>query len=184
MWAQIDASTQRVVELTELDPKGRFHPSLRWLAVPNYLTRWANSSYVERGGVIVPASLDALRDQLKAEVTALRWTKEAGGIVTADGLQILTETSDQDRIDTALSNMERYGLSSVDFKAASGFVTVTYDQLKAIGRLIVLHVQGCFTAERDHYQALDKLDSIEAICAYDYTQGWPVSAKASTTVQA
>lgn len=167
------------VEFIQHNPEGLYHPSIRWAPVPAFLERFAVLGYIEQERAAAPPSLDFLREQVKALATSQRKQIEAAGITLADGSRILTAKEDQDRIDTALANMERYAIKSLDFKAASGFVTLGYDQLKAIGAAVVAHVQGCFTAEMKHHAAIDALQDAEAVASYDYSSGWPTGKAAS-----
>ena len=116
--------------------------------------------------------LQAAKDSLKARATSMRWERETGGI-KIDGIEVLTGVEDQNRITTVVANAQRSGLANVDFKAASGWKTITVAQVEAIACAVALHVQACFTAERAHHEAIDKLQSQAAAQAYDLGQGWP-----------
>lgn len=117
--------------------------------------------------------LEEAKARLKEAATAKRWDVETGGITLQNGISVLTGIDDQDRINAVITNMERYELESVDFKAASGWVTLTLQQLRDIGHAITLHVQACFTAERAHHEAIEALESIEDAEDYDLDSGWP-----------
>lgn len=175
-WALIDPDSLTCREFTTIPPAGRFHPSLRWLQVPEALASFADHAYVEQDGEIAPPSLDYLKSQVKREVTALRWLHETSGLTLPNGIHILTAKDDQERVNSVLTNMERYQVTEVDFKSASGWVRATYDDVKGIGAAIMQHVQTCFSAEREHHDAVDALDSIEAVTAYDYAPAWPSGA--------
>ena len=119
-----------------------------------------------------------LKGEAKARVTSYRWHRETNGIVLPSGVAVATKKDDQDRIDTVLNSMERYGLATVDFKAALGWVTLTYDELKAVGSAIAAHVQACFSAERTHHEAIDAIGELDAdaVVAHDVYAGWPTNA--------
>lgn len=119
-------------------------------------------------------------DGLKAIVTRCRWEVETGGIALPRGIRVATGIDDQNRITSVVANAERSGVVSVDFKADSGWVSVTVAELQDIAAAIALHVQACFTAERLHHEAIDAIaqmaDPAErqaALDAYDESQGWP-----------
>lgn len=116
--------------------------------------------------------LKAAQDALKARATAMRWERETGGIKIG-GMEILTGVEDQNRITTVVANAQRSGLANVDFKAASGWKTITVAQIEAIACAVALHVQACFTAERLHHEAIDALPSVAAVMAHDLGRGWP-----------
>lgn len=112
------------------------------------------------------------RLDLKAAATAKRWSVETGGITLPNGLEVHTAKDDQDRITSTIAGMAAVGIASVDFKAASGWTTLTLDDLRTVRAAIALHVQACFSAERAHHEAIDALTDAE-LDAYDISQGWP-----------
>lgn len=120
-------------------------------------------------------------ESLKVEITALRWQHETGGITLPTGVRVATGIDDQNRITSVIANAQLAGVEKVDFKAASGWVTVTVQELQAIAAAIAVHVQACFTAERVHHEAIDAIaaqyegEALQsALAAYDTQQGWPV----------
>lgn len=172
-WALIDPHTGRCREFAYTDPAGKYHASLRWIPVQAELSQWADYEYIEQEGQIVPPSLDYLKNQIAQEVTSIRWQHETGGLTLPNGVRILTTKNDQDRVNAVLTNMERYAVTEVDFKTASGWVRASYENVKAIGAAMMQHVQACFTAEKAHHDAIDALASIETVTSYDYATGWP-----------
>lgn len=138
---------------------------------------------------LTDAEVDALLNQPQAPVTAAelkeivtryRWEVETGGITLPGGVRIATAIDDQNRITSVVANAERSGVVSVDFKAASGWVSVTVPELQEIAAAIARHVQACFTAERQHHEAIDAIAQIAdpaerqaALDEYDESQGWP-----------
>lgn len=121
-------------------------------------------------------------DDIKTAITKKRWKIETGGLTLHTGVHVATGIDDQNRITSVIANAELAGVSSVDFKAASGWVSISVADLKAVAAAIALHVQRCFTAERAHHEAIDAIaaqyeaDSAglqAALQAYDTTQGWP-----------
>lgn len=126
-------------------------------------------------GVLVPPdapdpalTLEELKQQLRERATQLRWEHETGG-VEINGIRVLTGIEDQNRIATALIGAP----ATLDFKAESGWVTLTLAELQAIADAITAHVQACFSAERAHHEAIDALELLEAAQAYDVEAGWP-----------
>ena len=69
--------------------------------------------------------------------------------------------------------MRDAGLTSVDFKAASGWVTLTLDQLVAVSTAIVRHVEACFSRERELHEAIEAAETEEALMGIDIHAGWP-----------
>lgn len=115
--------------------------------------------------------LQAVKDNLKASVTAKRWEVETGGIVI-DGMRLLTGTEDQNRITAVVANARRAGIDEVDFKAGSGWVRISVGAVEQVATAIARHVQASFTAERAHHEAIDALSDLAAVAAYDISQGW------------
>lgn len=120
-------------------------------------------------------------ESLKEEITALRWQHETGGLTLPTGVRVATGIDDQNRITSVIANAQIAGVERVDFKAVSGWVTVTVQELQAIAAAIAVHVQACFTAERAHHEAIDALaeqyegEALQsALAAYDVQSGWPV----------
>lgn len=112
------------------------------------------------------------RASLISAVTALRWEKETGGLTLTNGIAVGTRTEDQNRITTVIANAQLAGVETVDFKAASGWVTLTLAEVQALAAAIALHVQACFSAERVHHEAIAALDDA-SLDIYDITTGWP-----------
>lgn len=109
---------------------------------------------------------------LKAAATAKRWEVETGGVTLPNGVRVGTGTADQDRITTVIANAALAGVTSVDFKAQSGWVTLTIPEVQAVAAAVALHVQACFSAERAHHEAIDALPE-GALAGYDVNAGWP-----------
>lgn len=129
---------------------------------------------------LVPLSEAEISDALAAEkarliaaVTARRWEVETGGIAFPDGTRIGTTIDDQNRITAVIANAELAGVTSVDFKAASGWVSLTLDEVRGVAAAIAVHVQGCFSEERAHHEAIEALQTLADVSAYDISAGWP-----------
>ncbi len=115
-----------------------------------------------------PATLEEAKQQLRERATALRWEHETGG-TTVGGVRVLTGIEDQNRIAGALVGAP----ATLDFKAESGWVTLTLEQLQGVAAAITAHVQACFSAERVHHEAIDALETLEEVQEYDIETGWP-----------
>lgn len=118
-----------------------------------------------------PPTDDDKRKALKAAAAKRRWEVEEGGI-TLGGTTVATTKADQNRITSVLVNAGAAGIESVDFKAASGWVTLTLEQLQAIANAVAQHVQQCFSAERAHCSTIDGLKGA-SLDTYDVNVGWP-----------
>lgn len=148
------------------------------ITLPGYDTAMeagtAGPGWLFVAGELVPPTAPTTEDLAEAKqllrerATAARWERETGGI-TVGGVRVLTGIEDQNRIATALVGAP----ATLDFKADSGWVTLTLAELQAIAAAITTHVQACFTAERAHHEAIDALPSLAAVAAYDVEAGWP-----------
>lgn len=112
------------------------------------------------------------RADLKAAITAKRWEVETGGVTLPNGVRIGTGEKDKARITETLAGMPDAGITEVDFKADSGWATLSFDELTGIRALIAVHVQQCFSAERAHHEAIDALPDA-GLDGYDISAGWP-----------
>lgn len=128
----------------------------------------------ESGGEVPAgiANLTDLQGELLAALAEQRRMVEGGGI-TVDGVAVSTTIEDQNRITTVVANAQLADVETVDFKAASGWVTLTIEQIRGLAAAIARHVQACFTAERAHAEAIAVLDSLEVAQAYDIRANWP-----------
>ena len=126
-----------------------------------------------------PAQVDenivAAKAGLIEAATAKRWAVMTGGISLPGGMQAGTTIDDQNRITSVVANAEFVGLtdeSLVDFKSNSGWVQISIGQVKAIAGAIGQFVQACYSAERQHHEAIDLLVTAQELRAYDVNTGW------------
>jgi hypothetical protein len=112
---------------------------------------------------------------LMARTSEMRWQHETGGI-NIDAVRVATAIEDQNRITSVVANAVAAGVEAVDFKAESGWVSLSLSELQAIACAIARHVQACFTAERSHHdaiQALAAIGDVAGLAAYNVEEGWP-----------
>lgn len=118
-------------------------------------------------------TVEELKIQLKDQIDWQRKLHESSGIVIEGGHVIGTLISDQNRINTTITTAALAGIDNFKFQASSGWVEMTLDQLREISKLIAHHVQDCFEAAYNHHMAIDAIDDIDALKAYDVTKNWP-----------
>jgi len=121
---------------------------------------------------ITPLPVEQVRADLMAAVSAKRWAVETGGLTLPGGATVGTTIDDQNRITSVIANAQLAGVVSVDFKAQSGWVTLSLEHMRGIAAAIALHVQACFSAERAHHEAIAAASETE-LMAYDINTGWP-----------
>lgn len=108
----------------------------------------------------------------KDAIIALRYAKETGGI-TLNGATIRTDRESQALISGAKALAEAEPAEMVDFKAASGWVTLGSATMIGIGVAVGRHVRACFRRERELHEAIDAAETAAKVQAIDITAGWP-----------
>ncbi|MGU3387297.1 DUF4376 domain-containing protein [Methylobacterium sp. D53M] len=112
---------------------------------------------------------------LVAYAAAKRFAVETGGIV-ANGAKVATDRDSQAMIGNAFAYVTASGAASVQFKASSGWVTLSADQVKALALAVGAHVQAAFETEKDLDAAITAdpptVTSTEQIDA----AAWPANA--------
>ncbi len=124
------------------------------------------------------AKLAAAKEALMSAATAHRWVVMTSGLVLPGGMRAGTTIDDQNRITSVVANAGLAGLQDtdeVDFKAESGWTRITVGQIKALAGAIGQFVQGCYTAEKTHHDAISALPDIATVDQYDVTVGWPAN---------
>lgn len=109
----------------------------------------------------------------KSEITQKRVDIETGGITLPNGTRINTGIDDQNRISSAIQGMADAGIAEVDFKAESGWVKLTLEEMKGVAAMIAGHVQACFSKERALHGAVDAATTVEELKQIDVNVGWP-----------
>lgn len=154
-----------------------------FITVPSENLEYAEYlAWLDQGNEPLPApvppepTIEELRQAKMDAVTAKRWDVMTGGLVLPNGVAVGTEIDDQNRITSVVANAELAGLTdadTVDFKATSGWVSLTIGEIKSLAGVIGQFVQACFSSERSHHDAIALLEEAEDIDAYDVDQGWP-----------
>lgn len=144
---------------------------------PGWTLEEAGGTLQAPGATEVPpaATLDDAKAALQRAAASKRWAVESGGITVA-GMRVSTAIEDQNRITSVIANAAAAGVEAVDFKAASGWVSLTLPELSAVAGAIARHVQRCYSAERSHSEAIAALSALADAQAYDLASGWPDAA--------
>jgi hypothetical protein len=114
-----------------------------------------------------PRTLEQHKDALRAELAQRRWEVETGGITMPNGMRVLTGRADRDNITSLILTSEAAGIDAVDFKAASGWVQLTLQEVREIAQAIAVHVQACFSAERAVNSAIDAIQTLAEVDAFE-----------------
>ena len=122
-----------------------------------------------------PRTLEQRKDALRAELALLRWEAETGGITMPNGMRVLTGRADRDNITSLILTSEAAGIDAVDFKAASGWVQLTLQEVRDVAQAIAVHVQACFSAERAVNSAIDAIQTLAEVDAFELPAVQPIS---------
>ena len=122
---------------------------------------------------VTPLPPDQVRADLVLAATAKRWDVMTGGVTLPGGISVGTTIDDQNRVTSVIANAQLAGVESMDFKAESGWVTLSLDQVRGIAAAVALHVHACYAAERAHHEAIAAASDAE-LYGYDINEGWPV----------
>jgi len=98
------------------------------------------------GAFAAPVLPVATAADLVAYAAARRYAVETGG-VDVKGVRVATDRDSQSMVANAFAGMQASGVASVKFKATSGWIDLSADQLKAVALAVFAHVQACFVAE-------------------------------------
>lgn len=110
--------------------------------------------------------------KLKDQVTSLRYSVETNGITLPSGERIATDVKSQIKISGALAYLTLNPTLTIDWKGMNGWTALNYDQVKAIANAVGLHVQGVFSNEKQHHDAIDALTTVQELEMYDINTGW------------
>lgn len=141
-YARIDGGiVAEIIELPDdIDAGSAFHPSMEIVACPENIS----AGWTYNGKKFsAPA---AIAVDLTTYAAATRFAVETGGI-SVGGVQIATDRDSQAMVNGAWTYLQTSGAESVSYKAATGFVTLDADTLKAIALAVGSHVQACFALE-------------------------------------
>jgi len=94
------------------------------------------------------SDLEALQNQACDALAEVRYNHEVAGITLENGAQIATDRESQSMLASAYQSLSTGLMADTDWKAATGWATVTEAELKPIAAAVALHVRACFRAER------------------------------------
>ena len=121
---------------------------------------------------LAPLPVEQVRADLMDAATSKRWDVMTGGVTLPGGISVGTTIDDQNRVTSVIANAQLAGVESMDFKAESGWVTLSLDQVRGIAAAVAIHVHACYAAERAHHNAIAAASETE-LMAYDINTGWP-----------
>lgn len=111
------------------------------------------------GGYTEP-SVYSTKEELIERLASYRWEVETGG-VSIGGTLIETTREAQAQISSTYSALKDGLVSSVKWKAVSGWVTLNLQSFTPIAQAVAVHVQKCFEAEQAVYTLIENLSDSE-----------------------
>ena len=192
-WARVHPKTGHLVEFIRVDPTGRYHPSIRWVRLPDHLADVADRQYTAADdGTVSPPSVQYLRDQIRPRIAAKRREVETGrpipvALGAGGTLKVTADLQTRIAVDQALRLGADYesrngdGSWQITWKAADGtFPVVTLPDLKRAWQAMGDHVQSAFQREAEVNAAIDAARSGEGIVQVfkdEIGKGWPAPAE-------
>ena len=116
-------------------------------------------------------TIDDIKKKKIKEVATQRYLIETSGIMI-DGLMIRTDRESQSQISSAYNASINGVFGTLNFKAVNKWVTLTAAQMINIGETVYNHIQFCFNKEKEHFDNLNNMNTIEDILNYDIYTGW------------
>lgn len=120
--------------------------------------------------VDLPVALAKLN--LASKLAETRWRRTQAGVTLPNGVVIATDDNSQSKIHQALSILEKGWVTTIDYRAKTGYVTVDLAAMTAISQAVSAYVQGCFTAERTIVDAIAN-GTVTTLAAIQEHAAWP-----------
>lgn len=160
-----------IVEILKAPMLPAFHPSLIWMDAPEEV----DYGWTVSGGSLVPPPpllLEEVKTDKLLALAAKRWAVETGGILI-NGAKIHTDIDTQTKISGALQLVNRVPETLIDWKAATGWIQLSKEDVEAIADRVGQHIQACFSRERSLTEAIMNAGNAEDVEAIDINSGWP-----------
>ena len=173
-WTDPALGVQDAAWWPEEDTSGELGMNKKWGAEVLTLDTERKVVLVKRKQVAMTAGEKAARDeevtaQWADQIAARRFQVETGG-VTVEGVQINTERDSQSLLTGAAFAASLDPGYHIKWKAATGFVDLTGEQILGIASQVRAFVQACFNREAELLGAV----ADRSITAEMLEEGWPV----------
>jgi hypothetical protein len=103
-----------------------------------------------------------------AELAEARWRAETGGLTLPDGTQLKTDRESQALLTGASLFALQNASSTVEWKGANGWVTLTAQEIMQIATLVRNHVQAQFSKERDYAEKVNGCSTVAEVQAVSW----------------
>lgn len=172
-WTDPTLGVQNAAWWPEEDTSGELGTNKKWGAEVLTLDFERKVVKVSRKQVAMTAAEKAARDALIAEqwtsqIAARRFQVETGGVTVA-GVQINTERDSQSLLTGAAFAASLDSEYQIKWKAATGFVDLTAQQIIGVASAVRAFVQACFNREAELLGAV----ADGSITAEMLEEGWP-----------
>lgn len=172
-WTDPQFGIQNAAWWPEEDISGELGPKKKWGAEVLTLDAERQVVLVKRKQVAMTAGEKAARDeevtaQWADQIAARRFQVETGG-VTVEGVQINTDRDSQSLLTGAAFAASLDPGYHIKWKAATGFVDLTGEQILGIASQVRAFVQACFNREAELLGAV----ADGSITAQMLEEGWP-----------
>lgn len=172
-WTDPQLGIQNAAWWPEEDTSGELGVNKKWGSEVLTLDTERQVVLVKRKQVAMTAGEKAARDELIAaqwadQIAARRFQVETGG-VTVEGVQINTERDSQSLLTGAAFAASLDPGYHTKWKAATGFVDLTGEQILGIASQVRAFVQACFNREAELLGAV----ADGSITAQMLEEGWP-----------
>jgi hypothetical protein len=147
-----------------LDPP--YNAKTQVLAGPRYLIY---TTHVESQKYTVDKSIDALKNELKANVANARWEKETAGFDLGNGTIIRTDAESQAKISGAYNFMQLKNNAEIDWKGANGWMKLKKADIEAVATAVAEYVQACFSKEKQLNDVIDACTTLQELDELDIT---------------
>jgi len=131
------------------------------------VARWTGSGWEKLAAA--PEAEPAPAPDWPALIAARRWQVETGG-TTVEGIQVNTERDSQALLTGAAFAASLDPAYQIKWKAATGFVDLTAQQIIGVASAVRAFVQACFNREAELLGAV----ADGSITAEMLEEGWPV----------
>lgn len=174
MWALIENGV--VVELTDTDPAGRYHPDMKWVACPAEAAvgdGYDGEAFTSGAGLPAPAATPA--ELAAAAIATRRYTAEVAGIQW-QGYGIATDRDSQNKVDKEDRAVDKAmredgkGWKCLDLSTGQVVFRPTSNvEMRAIAAAVYAYVSACFAREAELLAALAEGTYTDEMLA----EGWP-----------
>lgn len=112
-------------------------------------------------------TLDDAKARKLSEIAQKRFDKETGG-VKYGGYSLYTDRASVAMLDSTLEKIRRNLINSIEWKCGDGqYLTISLSNADAIELAVLLHIQSCFSKEKQMTEDVQAIDDAAAVSAYN-----------------